>query len=121
MEEGTFDLGDVADELAAAARNTAVGTRLLFENERVRVWEVRLEPGVACPFHAHTYPYFWTCVSAGAGRQRSGDGSIRVLRYAEGDTHLSEQAPEAPLVHDLENVGETPLRFITVELIGTSI
>ncbi|MCA9513013.1 MAG: cupin [Myxococcota bacterium] len=30
-----------------------VATKLLFENERVRVWEMRLAPGERSPVHAH--------------------------------------------------------------------
>jgi hypothetical protein len=45
------------------------------------------------------------------------DGTMKVLRYGAGDTHFSEHSPEAPKLHDLENVGEAPLRFITVELL----
>jgi len=118
LEEGVFDLTAFADELAEAPENLAVGTSLWFENERVRVWEVRLDPGVRCPFHAHINPYFWTCVSSGVGRQRTDDGVIRVHRYDEGDTRFTELSIDAPMLHDLENIGETVLRFVTVELLG---
>jgi oxalate decarboxylase/phosphoglucose isomerase-like protein (cupin superfamily) len=117
LEEGTFDPAGFAHELAAAPTNLAVGTSLLFENERVRVWEVLLEPGARGPFHAHTRPYFWTCVHPGVGRQRSPDGTLKVRRYAAGDTMFSDHSPEDAMLHDLENTGRTTLRFITVELI----
>jgi hypothetical protein len=117
VEEGTYDLAAFADELDGAPSNVAVGTSRLFENDRVRVWEVRLAPGERTPFHAHTVRYFWTCVDAGIGRQRYADGTMKVLRYAAGNTRYSEHSPDAPTLHDLENVGETPLRFVTVELL----
>lgn len=63
--EGTFDPADFSDELATAASNLDVGTRLRFENDRIKVWEITLAPGERCPFHAHTRRYFWT-VTAGA-------------------------------------------------------
>lgn len=118
LEEGTFDRAGFAEELRAAPENLQVGTSLWFENERVRVWEVRLEPGQRAPFHAHTRPYFWTCVEPGLGRQRSADGTIRVRRYALGETQFQDHSPDAPMLHDLENVGGTTLRFVTVELLG---
>jgi len=118
LEESAFDLASFTDELRDAPTNLAVGTSLWFENGRVRIWEVRLDPGARCPFHAHITPYFWTCVSSGVGRQHSGDGVVRVQRYDEGDTRFSELSPEAPMLHDLENVGDSILRFITVELLG---
>ena len=34
-----------------------VGQKLLLENEHVRVWEVRLEPGESIHFHFHYHPY----------------------------------------------------------------
>lgn len=34
-----------------------VGTTLLFENERVRVWELRLEPGERSDLHHHEHDY----------------------------------------------------------------
>ena len=36
-----------------------VATQLLFENERVKVWEMLLEPGESSDFHRHDYEYFF--------------------------------------------------------------
>jgi oxalate decarboxylase/phosphoglucose isomerase-like protein (cupin superfamily) len=118
LEEGTFDVAVYADELAAAPGNLDVGTALLFENDRVKVWEVHLPSGSRGPFHAHTRPYFWTCVDPGVGRQRAPDGTLKIRRYERGDTMFSDHAPDDAMLHDLENVGEAPLRFITVELLA---
>ena len=117
IEDGEYDVATFADELVAAPQNLKVGTSRLFENDRVRVWEVRLAPGERTPFHAHTIRYFWTCVDAGVGRQRYADGTMKTLRYGTGGTMYSEHSSGSPMLHDLENVGETPLRFVTVELL----
>ena len=114
---GTFDAGEFADELAAAPVNLDVGTSLLFENGSVKVWEVRLAPGERGPFHAHTRNYFWTVVESGTGLQRFSDGTFVVRDYALGETRFLEHSPQDSLIHDLENVGETVLRFVTVELL----
>lgn len=118
IEEGTFGLASFAQELADAPENLAVGTSRLFENGSVRVWEVRLAPGERTPFHAHTVRYLWTCVDPGRGRQRYADGTMKILAYRVGDTMYAEHTPDAPMLHDLENVGDSPLRFVTVELLG---
>jgi quercetin dioxygenase-like cupin family protein len=34
-----------------------VANRFLFENDRVRVWEMQLEPGESSDFHEHRHPY----------------------------------------------------------------
>ena len=117
VDEGTFDPAEFRDELETAASNLDVGTRLWFQNDRIRVWEIRLAPGERGPFHAHTRRYFWTVVEAGIGRQRSPDGTFKVRRYEVGDTQYLEQSPANPMIHDLENLGDSTLRFITVELL----
>ena len=35
----------------------AVGHRIVFENEYVRIWEVSLAPGETHEFHIHYHPY----------------------------------------------------------------
>ena len=117
IEQGTYDAGAYAEELEAAPSNLAVGTSLLFENEHVKVWEVRLAPGERGPFHAHTRNYLWTVVDGSVGLQRLADGTFMVRRYDVGETRFLEHTPDEPLIHDLENVGDTELRFITVELL----
>ena len=52
----------------AAERGIAlgqIGHRIVLENEHVRVWEVRLEPGETIDFHIHYHPYL--IVSLGGG------------------------------------------------------
>jgi len=117
IEEGVFPATEFEEELAAAPGNHALGTSLWFENERTRVWEVRLEPGERGPFHAHTTNYFWTVVDGGTGLQRRDDGSSVTREYRVGDTLYLENSPESPMIHDLENVGDTLLRFVTVEIL----
>jgi uncharacterized cupin superfamily protein len=117
-EEGQFDTSEYDVELQEAASNLEVGTTLWFENDRIRVWEVKLQPGERGPFHAHVTSYFWTVVEAGRGLQRSGDGSYMIRHYRLGETRYIENDPGEPLIHDLENVGDSVLRFVTVELIS---
>ena len=53
---------------AAAARGIAlgeIGQRIVLENEHVRIWEVRLEPGETIDFHIHYHPY--VVISLGGG------------------------------------------------------
>ena len=115
-QRGAFDPADFAEELTVATSNRQIGSSLWFENDHVRVFEVRLEPGERGPFHVHDTTYFWTVVEPGRGLQRFADGSFVVRDYALGETRYLENSPDEPLVHDLENVGPSTLRFVTVEL-----
>ncbi len=116
VEEGTFDPAEFQDELTVAWDNLAVGTSVWFENDRIRVWEILLQPGERGPFHAHTTNYFWTVVEGSRGLQRFADGTYAVRDYQVGETKYLEHGPDSVLIHDLENIGKTPLRFVTVEL-----
>ena len=117
VDQGRFDPDDFGDELAAAPENKELGTAVWFENPRIRVWEVKLEPGERGAFHSHTTNYFWTVVEGSRGLQRFSDGTYVVREYLEGETKYLEHTPETALIHDLENVGESTLRFVTVELL----
>ena len=77
VEEGRFDLSEYADELARAPGNHEIGTTLWFENDHVRIFEIRLEPGERAPFHVHDRTYFWTVVEPGRGMQRRSASSSR--------------------------------------------
>lgn len=117
IEKGQYQTKDFSDELAAAEQgNRHIGTRLLFQNDEVGVWEVRLQPGERGGFHLHDRHYFWTVVKGGVGKQRTADGVYHIRRYEEGDTSFLPHTPAESVIHDFENAGETEIRFITVEL-----
>jgi oxalate decarboxylase/phosphoglucose isomerase-like protein (cupin superfamily) len=120
-ERGTFSPDDFAGELAVAFSNRDLGTRVVFENDAIQVWEVRLDPGQRGAFHVHDRTYFWTVVDPGRGLQRFVDGTFVVRDYTLGETRYLEHSPDNPLIHDLENVGDTTLRFVTVALKTASI
>ena len=117
MEASTFDPVDFADELASASSNHRVGTKVLFENDRIRVWDLTLEPGERAPFHAHATDYFFACVEGGRVLTRFPSGHAIEMDQSDGDVVFLEAGSEAE-VHDLENVGETRVRYVTVELLA---
>ncbi len=96
-------------------QNREVGSRIVSETDRLRVWHLHLEPGERLPFHRHVADYFWTVLGDGKARSYYGDGSVRIAEYKAGDTQHFEQSEEDSFIHDLENIGETPLIFVTVE------
>ena len=49
----------------ATEPTTQVGTRVLFENERVRVWDLALAPGESLAKHIHRNDYCFIVVSGG--------------------------------------------------------
>jgi hypothetical protein len=60
-----------------------IGDKILLENEFIRMWEVRLEPGQTLGFHIHYHPYVVVSLSGGeneietiSGRKISTDEPI---------------------------------------------
>ena len=100
--------------------NGCVGHRLLSENERVRVWDIRLKPGERIGFHRHVLDYFWTAVTAGRARAHLNDGSTVENTYTAGETRHETHAKGHFKVHDLENIGDTELIFTTVEFLDSA-
>ena len=117
MDAETFDIAEYAAELDAGPGNREVGTNLLLANDRVRIWDLDLQPGDRVPFHCHATPYFFVCVDAGRAISRFPDGNAMTIDYDVGFTWFDE-VDGGPEIHDLENVGDTRLRFTTVELLG---
>jgi beta-alanine degradation protein BauB len=108
--------GELREEFRGNAFNYRVGGRLIFENDRVKVWEIRLAPGERLPAHRHVLDYFWTAVNAGSSRQHTDDGTTREVSYEEGETRFFRFGQGEYLLHDLENIGNGDLTFVTVEL-----
>ena len=104
----------------ARAPNGCVGNCLVSENDRVRVWTIRLQPGERFGFHRHVLDYFWTSVSGGRGRQHLMDGTTVEYDYSPGETRHETYGTGEFKVHDLENIGDADLIFMTVESIDCS-
>ena len=111
---------DLAQDFAAARHNGCVGTRLLSEDARCRVWTIVLAPGARIGFHTHVLDYFWTAVTAGRARSHYGDGRVAEVDYRAGDIQHLSFGPGESMTHDLANIGDTELIFTTVEFLDSA-
>ena len=94
-----------------------IGTRLLFENDRVRVWDLALAPGESTGMHRHENDYLYVVIGGGKLQGVSSDGVKREARDMEdGQVHWRDVDGED--VHEAINVGDGPWRNIIVELKG---
>jgi quercetin dioxygenase-like cupin family protein len=100
--------------------NGCVGSELLSETEKTRVWMIRLTPGQRIGFHRHVLNYFWTSVNGGRGRQHLMDGTTVEYSYHPGETRHEIYGAGEFKVHDLENLGDQDMIFMTVESIEGS-
>ena len=88
------------------------GTRVLFENDQVRVWEIELQPGETLPMHHHDLDYVVVTLTEGQ----------TTVEWEDGRRETRDQTPgaltwrEAPHAHALTNTGTTVYRNRMVEL-----
>jgi beta-alanine degradation protein BauB len=108
---------ELIEESKNSDANGHVGTRLLLESPVARIWVIELKPGERLPFHRHVLNYFWTVLTPGRACSRTPDGVTKYIWYQPKDTkHLTFRKGEG-MTHDLENVGDTDLVFVTVEFV----
>jgi 3-(3-hydroxy-phenyl)propionate hydroxylase len=112
---GTFDRenGDSPHFDGSEVVLGEVGTAIVFENDLVRVWEVRLAPGESQAWHRHQNPYLVIALEPADNRIDSlRGGDPRHVRETYGRV-IYRAAGE---VHMLTNVGTTAYRNRLIEL-----
>ena len=81
-----------------------------FENDKVRVLELRLKPGEEEGFHSHPQ-YLLYALTTYRVKNTTEDGTAKVFERKAGDVFWGE-----PITHKGENVGETEVHALIVEL-----
>jgi quercetin dioxygenase-like cupin family protein len=84
--------------------------KIKFENERVRVLEAELPPGVKEQVHSHP-AYVIYVQTGGKVRTYADDGKTNETELKDGEVLYRD-----PLTHAAENIGTTTMHMILVEL-----
>ena len=99
---------------SASAQDPAVvnakTVKVKFENDKVRVLEAELPPGVKEAVHSHP-AYVIYVMAGGKVRNHAPDGKTSESELKTGDVVYRD-----PLTHAAENIGTTTMHFILVEL-----
>ncbi len=90
-----------------------VGSRVLYENEWVRVWELELGPGETFPRHHHTLKYVTVALGEADLEAHEIDGTVHRNHRTLGDIQVTDVA--AGQIHELRNVGKTAYRNRIIE------
>lgn len=90
-----------------------IGTRVLEETARVKVWALDLDPGESSEWHAHQNDYVFVVV----------EGGRLLAEYADGAAHETDSRPgdfsiNSPSTHRVTNTGGTRYRNIIIEIKG---
>jgi hypothetical protein len=86
------------------------GTKVLMENECVRVQYHDAGVGETIPMHTHPAYVVYT-LQAFRARIRLADGTQRISDRKAGEAYWNE-----PITHSVENLGSTPIHNLIVEM-----
>jgi len=101
-------------ELHLLEFNESLGNILLFEDNSIRLWNLKLDAGERIPFLRHNKNYSWISETNAILKSRSGNGRISLIRGNEGETRYIENANKG-YINDLENLGNVPAHFKVLE------
>jgi beta-alanine degradation protein BauB len=95
-----------------------VGSEVLFENDRVRVWRLTLQPGEASPHHRHEHDYLFVHVTPATLELRQAGEAPSTEAFEVGYVEYTEVG--SGVEHQIVNRGDAVLHEILVELKGPS-
>ena len=104
-----------------------VGTEKVFENDRVAVWHLDIEPGAEVEQHTHELDYVVRIISGSTlevfGPDRESLGTVELEAggaasfRVDGDRIVSDRPgyPVVPATHSARNVGTRTFREVLIE------
>ena len=98
----------------------SLGNRLLFEDDNIRLWNLKLGIGERLPFMRNNKNYSWICETDAVLKSRFGNGRISLIRINKGETKYHQNA-EKNYINDLENLTDTPALFKILEYKNKSL
>ncbi len=92
-----------------------VAQTILFENDKVRVWEIVLDPGEELAVHTHSIDYVIVTVEGSVMEVRNQQGESVVQEGRPGDTRWTDVGDGQ--THLLKNVGTTRFSNRVIEIL----
>ncbi len=89
-----------------------VGTKLIFENGRVKVWEFTLAPGESIDTHSHVHDYFFYPIEGATLDVTRANGRVDRIVLEPGKVYYRNGGD----THGAKNVGTTRYHEVLVEL-----
>jgi hypothetical protein len=106
---------------------SGIGTEKVFENDRVVVWHLDLEPGEQCEQHTHKLDYVARVISGSTLEVSGPDGELLyaverkagdVLNFQTDDDHVVADCPGSsavPARHSVRNIGASSFKEVLIE------
>ena len=89
-----------------------IATDVLFENDRVKIWNLIVEPGEASDWHLHENHYLFIGTSHGDLQVEHDDGSKQNTVMELGKVVMGQKDS----THQLSNVGNNPYSSVIIEI-----
>jgi quercetin dioxygenase-like cupin family protein len=109
---GKIMADDLASEPSRDNPNGPIGTEVLYENDQVRVWDMRVAPRGKKPWHHHTMDYVIINVTGGKAEIENVQGESYIANDKAGGVIWKDAGEK----HELRNLTDAPYRNILVEL-----
>ena len=89
-----------------------IATEVLFENDRVKIWNLTVEPGESSDWHLHGHDYVTVVVESGTLDAEYGDGTNSQSTNSVGDfTYHGDHQ-----IHRVVNNSKTTYKNVLIEL-----
>lgn len=104
-----------------------VGSKVVFEDSKIKLWEFDLDPGERTPLHTHEMEYVFYVISGSTLEVFDADGKlVTPLEFNDGDVLplrlegddlvvIGNDALRVPATHSARNAGTTTYREILIE------
>lgn len=89
-----------------------VGTKVIFEDDEVKVWNLIIDPGEASGMHTHHHNYFYYVVEGTKLEIHREDGTVDTVTMETGDVVSGKEGS----THDARNIGDARFRNVLVEV-----
>ena len=96
----------------------SVGTQLMFENDRIRVWDLSLAPGQSLAKHIHRLDYFFVIESGGLIDFANPDdpSDHHTVQFTDDQVTFLNVGPNGKIDNRLTNIGTKHHRNKVIEL-----
>ena len=106
-----------------------VGSKIIFENDKIKVWDFILQPGEYTEIHKHDKSYIWYAIQGGpldCDDEHGNDlgvfdvptGSVWDIKCKGDELEVMSEIAQGtlfPATHRAKNAGDTPYREILIE------
>jgi quercetin dioxygenase-like cupin family protein len=89
-----------------------IGTRIIFENDLVRVWDMQVGPRGRKPWHHHKLPYVIIPISGGRVEIENVEGKVYYGEEKGGEAIWRDAGEK----HELRNLTDAPYQNVLVEI-----